>query len=108
MTNIRVWDKHKVVGLLSTDNRAVERAMVALYHRQTQDEKSTSTTKHSNGKGFSAAHSNLGSYYARWVLGGRRLTGRHLSRARMMAIYYAGQLAEIANLTEQYRARVRA
>lgn len=91
------WTKASIIHLLRTKDEAVDHAMVALYHRQTYDEKQETTTKHTNHMGFSAAHASLGSYYARWVLRKNLLTGRHLEKAREMAIYYAGQLAEIAN-----------
>lgn len=71
--------------------------MIALYKRQTEDEKRDRDTKHSNARGFSVAHSARGSYYARWVLKGNHLTGSYLYHARQMAIYYARQLSEIAN-----------
>ncbi len=88
--------KEQIKTLLLTNNAAVERAMVALYNRQTADERSSSTTQHLNGRGFNAFDAERGSYWARWVQSGRHLTGRHLEGARKMALKYAGQLAEVA------------
>ena len=82
---------------MNSNARAVERAMVALYERQTEDEQREESTKHLNGMGFSGAHSRLGSYYARWILSGRSLDGKHLERARAIALRYCGQLCDIAN-----------
>lgn len=84
--------RNSIKRLLETDNRAVERAMIVLYDRQTADEKQTSDTRHTNRRGFSSAHASKGSYYARWVLGGRHLTGRHLDNARKIACHYTAQL----------------
>lgn len=90
-------NKEQIKSLLLSNDRAVERAMCALYARQTADERSSSTTQHTNGRGFNAFDAPKGSYYARWVNSGRRLTGRHLESARKMAIKYVGQLAEVSS-----------
>lgn len=86
----------EIVSLLNTNPKAVERAMVVIYDRQTADEKADSTTRHSNNRGFSACTDKRGSYYARWVLSGRSLTGHHLIKARKIAIFHRKQLLEAA------------
>lgn len=91
------YSNDQIKALIARSDRAVERALVAIYDRQTQDEKRVSDTRHFNKIGFSAAHAKKGSYYARWVNSGRNLTGYHLDRARSIAMHYARQLAEIAN-----------
>lgn len=88
--------KASIIALLNRNALAVEAAMVALYQRQTQDEQSSRVTVHSNGRGFNYHHAERGSYYAKWVLSKRHLTGRHLDSARAIAIFYARQLSEIA------------
>jgi hypothetical protein len=93
--------KTAIIALLARNDLAVERAMVALYQRQTADEQHTSTTSHSNGRGFNYYHAERGTYYAKWVLSGRHLTGHHLAAARKMATYYARQLSEIAEDKKQ-------
>ena len=92
-----MWNEAKIVALLETNNRAVEKAIVAIYNRQTADEKLAQSTRHDNKMGFSAAHAAKASYYARWILSGRSLTGKHLSDAREIAIRYRKQLLAIAN-----------
>jgi hypothetical protein len=92
-----MWTKDRIVKLLNTNDRAVEKAIVAIYDRQTQDEKSTSSTNHTNHRGFRQNHASKGSYYARWVNSGRRLTGHHLANARKIALQYHRQLCEVAN-----------
>lgn len=91
MTN---WNKDKLVTLIQNNNKAVERAIVVIYNRQTLDEQSAKETKHSNGIGFSGAHASLGSYYAKWILSGKSLSGGHLEKARKMALRYTAQLLE--------------
>lgn len=89
-------DPDYIKWLLDMNNRAVERAMVAIYNRQDADEKSAESTLKLNGRGFSAFDARKGTYYARWVLSGRNLSGHHLEKARAMAHKYVKQLAEVA------------
>lgn len=97
----KVWTEETITALLSSNNKAVERAILAIYNRQTQDEKACQTTRHSNSVGFSGADAATGSYYAQWVKRGNRLTGKHLDRARKMAIKYRKQLLTIAQSSAQ-------
>jgi len=93
----KTWTREEIETLVNTSNRAVERAMVAIWERQTADEQGSDTTRHHNGIGFSGWTARSGSYYAKWVLGGGTLTGKHLVKARRIALHHAGQLARIAN-----------
>lgn len=88
--------KEQIQLLLSTNAMAVERAILALYSRQTSDEQSAATTQHRNGRGFNAFHAKSGSYYARWLQRGNHLTGHHLDSARQMVRHYVGQLVEVS------------
>lgn len=92
-----MWTKQGILELLDRSDKAVERAILAIYRRQTTDEQNSATTKIRNGVGFSGAHATIGSYYARWLLSGNVLTGKHLVRARGIAKRYVGQLVEEAN-----------
>jgi len=86
----------RITVLLRTNDRAVGRAILALYKLQTLDERRIGTTKYSNTVGFSAAHASRGSYYARWIGGGKQLTGRHLDNARKMVLHYHRYLLALA------------
>jgi hypothetical protein len=44
------WTEQQIVTLLDTNDRAVERAIVAIYERQTADEKQTEHTRHDNSR----------------------------------------------------------
>ena len=90
------WTPANITILLQSSDKAVERAVLAIYARQTNDEQSHQTTVHTNGRGFSAAHARLGSYYAKWINSGKHLTGKHLVKARQITLHYVKQLAEIA------------
>lgn len=91
-----MWTKETIGQLLNASDKAVERAVLAIYRRQTLDEQHSNCTTHRNGVGFSGAHAELGSYYARWLLSGRHLTGKHLEKARKMMHHYLSQLLEEA------------
>ena len=97
MEKTMAWTRTQINNLLNTNPLAVERAMVRLYDLQTMDEKANSGTRWNNGQGFAAYAGKRGTYYARWVLGGRRLSGIHLERARAIALRHSGQLVAIAN-----------
>jgi hypothetical protein len=84
--------KESIRALLETNDKAVERAIIVLFERQTNDEQVQSVTRHDNQRGFSAAHASKGSYYARWIKSGRRLTGYHLQNARRITQHYTHQL----------------
>jgi len=87
-----------IKSLLDSNDRAVERAMVVLFERQTADEQASNTTSHKNGRGFNGLDANFGSSLARQVMAGRRLSPKQLQYARKMAHKYAGQLLEEAEL----------
>jgi hypothetical protein len=91
------WTRGEIENMVRTNDRAVERAMMALLDRQTQDEQSQGTVNHNNGRGFAACNSKSGTYFAKWVQSGRQLNGKHLDKARKIALYHAGQLTDIAN-----------
>lgn len=97
-TPAKVWTREDITTLLNTSDRAVERAMVALWERQEEDERADGNTRHHNGRGFAHSTVRSGTYFANWVRSGRRLTGRHLAKARRIALYHAGQLTAMANL----------
>lgn len=94
------WNRTQINELLNTNPKAVERAMVRLYDLQTKDEKVNNGSRWLNGQGFQSSAAKRGTYYARWVLGGRPLTGVHLERARAIAVRHSRQLVEIANRTK--------
>jgi len=93
----KVWTRTDIDDMLRTRADAVERAMVVLYNRQTADEQSAGGTKYSNGRGFAAYAAFKGTYYAQWVLKGRRLSRHHLDNARKIALKHSRQLVEEAN-----------
>lgn len=93
----KTWTRTEIEEMINGNDRAVERAMVAIWERQTADEQETQGTRHHNGRGFAAWSARSGTYFAEWVRSGRRLTGKHLVKARKIALHHAGQLTDFAN-----------
>ncbi len=93
----KTWTRTEIEELINGNDRVVERAMVAIWERQTADEQETQDTRHHNGRGFAAWSARSGTYFAEWVRSGRRLTGKHLVKARKIALHHAGQLTDFAN-----------
>lgn len=82
--------------LLDRSDKAVERALVVLYARQTADEQATGTTREHNGQGFNGTDAELLSSFAQQIERGRSLTERQLFYARKKVRKYARQLLEEA------------
>jgi len=91
------WNQESIKAKLLTDNVWLERAVVALYKKQTQSEKAVRATTEHNGVGYNYADARLMSYYATWILSGKKLSGHHLEKARNKILKYTGQLTRIAN-----------
>lgn len=103
--NIDKSDPKYIHAMLDSSDEAVEKAIVAIFNRQTEDEKRGKSTIHSNGVGFSGYDAGTGTYYAKWILAGNKLTRHHLVKGRKMAHKYVRQLSEIASI-EQAKARL--
>jgi hypothetical protein len=86
------WNKVTIQTLLATNPRAVEKALVVIYNNQTNSEQHSDSTEDANGIGFSGVHARSGSYYAKWVISGKHLDGKHLEKARKIAMKYHRQL----------------
>jgi hypothetical protein len=97
---MKKWTENQIVALLNKSDRAVELAVVAIYERQTTDEKASDTTNHDNNRGFQHCDARRGSYWARLVKSGRKLFPSVISKARPMCIKYRRQLTEVANAAE--------
>lgn len=108
-----MWTKDQIVDMLRNNDLAVERAVVCLYDRQTNDEKRDSDTKHENQRGFRSNHASTGSFFARIILKGWKqqpdgkkrvhLNPEKLAKARKIVLQYHRQLTEQANLNADTR-----
>lgn len=93
----KVWTRDEIDALLKASDLAVERGILRLYALQTAAEQNSGDTREANGVGFSGAYARSGTYYARWIQSGKRLSGKHLDKARDICIRHSRQLVEIAN-----------
>lgn len=84
--------------LLNKNNRAVERAIVVLFERQTQDEQNIEDAIYRNNQGFSGSTVKRGSYYARWIMSGKHLSGKYLDNARKIAQLHIRQLVDLTKI----------
>lgn len=93
-----MWTKDQIVEMLQTNDRAVTRAVVAIYKRQTADEQRSETTRVSNNIGFNHADAPYLSWCAKYAINRRsNLSGKHLEKSRKRMMKYWKQLLEIAN-----------
>lgn len=93
----KVWTKDEIRENILKNSKWVERAIVAVYRRQTAMEQNAECTVEHNNIGFSACDAHNGSYMAKWILSGRSLSGKWLEKGRKIALKYCGQLTDYAN-----------
>lgn len=97
--------KETILVLMATDLSFLEKCIVTLYEKQTEDEQRNKSATHTNGVGFNQANSIRGCWYAQHILRGiaqyRRAYGQNLTVsngkdhpaiARKFMAKYAGQL----------------
>jgi|SRR6478609_7057768 len=82
---------------LATNPKWTERAIIKLYEWQTADEQEADVTKYHNNVGFNGGDAPRLSYYAKYLLSGRHLTGHHLEKAQKMVKKYSSQIQSLIN-----------
>jgi hypothetical protein len=95
--------KESIIQLLNTSDKAVERAIIAIYNRQTFAEQSSEKTVEHNGEGFSGFDAEILSSFAKQILKGRSLSYKQIAIGRKKMVHYTRQLLEIAAAKEQVR-----
>jgi negative regulator of sigma E activity len=95
--------KAQIQKLIDTDDKAVARAVVRIYQRQTASEQRAEHTHLNNSIGFNAPDAKYLTFAAKYVLRNGALTGEHIDRVRAKIRRYWKQLAEIAEETNQRR-----
>jgi len=119
----KIYTREDIDLLLMKSDAAVERAIIVLFHRQTDDEQRQANTNCNNNRGFASCDARAGTRFARFLLGmndrnqvrypKKRLTHpistrifnrytqgaeRPIDRARRIALKHSRQLVEEANL----------
>lgn len=104
-----MFTKETVIAMMETDQSFLEKCIVTIYEKQTEDEQRTKETRHNNGVGFTHGDSIRGSWYAQHILRGlnqyrkvygNNLTGEHIIKARKFMKKYAGQVIKFADALE--------
>jgi len=90
------YTKEQIRAKITSDDKWAIRAILALYERQTMDEKAEGATKTTNGQGFSKFDAEFMSSLAEWYMNTGFLTEGQLSKAKPKLGKYAGQLYRIA------------
>lgn len=89
-------DQQSIRQLIATSDKAVLRALVAIYQRQTATEQHKYTTVEKNGVGFSASDASTCSKYAKICLKQGWLPAPDIALLRPVMMKYAKQLLSIA------------
>ncbi len=90
-------ERQKVIlDLLRVNDRAVERAVVVLYKRQTATEQVRSKTLQANNIGFTATDARILTGYAKLILRGIPLAPYDFIQMRVRITKYSRQLVEIS------------
>lgn len=97
MAQAKLWTPEDIRTKLQTDDRWLFKGIVALFERQTDQEKKVEDARITNNQGFNKPDSHKLTYYAKWILKHGALTGFHLEDARKRVLKYSGQLTKIAN-----------
>lgn len=95
-TASKKWTKEEIRFNLETNNVWLFRGLLAIYDRQTEDEKSSELTKHENMVGFNGVDSNILTSFAKHYKQHGWLSKKQIEITRRRMLKYAGQLTKIA------------
>jgi hypothetical protein len=112
---MKVWTKDEIVRNLKNNDDWIIAALLAIYERQTNDEKRDYATKYDNDIGFNCADAPKMTSFAEQVRRWKNsrgyngkyafpLSDKQLYVARKRLLKYAGQLTELANKREAQKA----
>lgn len=87
-----VWDKAKVQKLLAENDKAVARALLLVYARQTASEQAAEATTEHNGVGFAALDAEILSSFAKFYKRAGFLTAKQMAVARKKVMKYWRQI----------------
>lgn len=103
----RQWTQEDVKALLTTSDRAVKRALVVIWERQTEAEKVSNETHENNGIGFNGVDAFILSRFVEqmkekgtrekqnWKMGEAWLSPKQMVIARKKIMKYSGQIHRI-------------
>jgi len=91
------YTREEIREKITTNPQWTERAIVALYKKQTDQEQINGQTIEHNGMGFNGLDAEILTSFALWIGKGRHLTPKQLQVAQKKLSKYATQLTLIAN-----------
>ena len=91
------WTREAIEELLVNNEKAVLRAVVAIYNKQVELEKICEVTLLKNWKGYNHPDAKLMTIFAKDIIAGKKLSARQFAEAKSRIMKYAKQLAKIAN-----------
>jgi len=94
---VRVWTVDEIRDRIQNSDTMVEKSLVKMLEKQTEDEKSSEATRYLNGQGFNAKDARFGTILAKVVVSGKHLSPKQIECARRILNKYSGQLTRIAN-----------
>lgn len=97
----KTWDKASIKELLKLDQAALCRAVLIIYHQQTNTEQQAHSTVTVNGVGFNAYDAEFLTSIAKAIQQNRNLTEGQVAATRNKMLKYAGQLLDISIYNHQ-------
>jgi hypothetical protein len=94
MTNINLT-KSVIAHNLQNNPKWLKAGIIAIFNRQTEDEKIQDTTNKENAKGFTGCDAQFGSSLAKRLIAGGSLSVKQEIAAKKMMNKYAGQLLKV-------------
>lgn len=94
---VKKWTKEEIREKMATDGRWLIRGLLAIYDRQTADEKSMGATVEDNGIGFNGVDAEILTSIAMNYKTRNFISPKQLAIVQKKMVKYAGQLAKIAN-----------
>lgn len=92
-----MYTKNDITKMLENSDTAVQRALIAIWERQTTSEKASQSTHINNSIGFNGFDAGILSSFAEQFQTKGWLSTKQMIIARKRIMKYAGQLADIAN-----------
>lgn len=91
------WTKAEIKANLAASDKWLCRGLVAIFNKQTADEKVEGRTSHDNGIGFNGVDAEILTSFAMQYIERGFLTPKQIVMARKKMLKYAGQLLKISN-----------
>lgn len=94
--NTNELTKEIILNKMMTNPKWLLAGVVAIYNKQTENEKNAESTQEDNGIGFNGCDGQFGTSIAKKILAGYSMSPKQLAALQKMMKKYAGQLLRIA------------